>query len=299
MGHAAVLPPGRRAADSRGKVCIAWAAFAGFCSLHRPAYSAAPPANSFVGAGRKPVSSQQGLQLASRRAPASGLRARARRGRHARQALPEIVVSVQTFLEQVPEYVETLGPLGKVYFFGIFVACECLSLPAVPLMLSSGYIFGLQLGCVIAILALATAASISFFLARTVLRPQLMTIAAENETFQKINCAVEAEGFKIILLLRLAPLLPFALSNYAYGLSNVGFFDFFFATLFGVSPGTCAAVYLASAARAAGSGEGSPWYVYAGGIALTGVLLKTVSDIAQKAINDSQVVDDECRMVDE
>lgn len=217
------------------------------------------------------------------------------------QALPEAFVAAQEMLERLPEYVESFGPSGPFVFFAVFVFLECLSLPASPLLLSSGYLFGLQLGCAISLLALMTAATISFFLARTVLRPQLLKIAEGNETFQDINCAVQVEGFKIIFLLRLAPLLPFALSNYAYGLSKVGFFDFFLATLFGCAPGTCAFVYLATAARSlnAEGGEGAPWYVYAGGIVATGMLLKVVKDVAQKAVEDSIEADKEqCEVID-
>jgi uncharacterized membrane protein YdjX (TVP38/TMEM64 family) len=205
-----------------------------------------------------------------------------------RKALPEALETAQTFLEQIPDFIQTLGPWGPVCFYGLFVLLECFSLPATPLLLSSGFIFGLQAGCLISLCSLCTAATISFFLARTVLRPQLLKIAEGNEAFQNINKAVKLEGFKIIFLLRLAPLLPFAISNYAYGLSEVGFVDFILATAFGCAPGTCAFVYFATVARSIGSeGAGSPWYVYVGGVLATLMLLKVVAEVAQKAVKDS------------
>jgi len=220
-------------------------------------------------------------------------------GKLGRQAMPDLA-SAQAALEQLPAYVEGLGPSGPPLFFVVFVALECLSLPASPLLLSSGYLFGLPLGCAISLLSLCTAASISFWLARTIFKPQLTKLAEENEAFQDINCAVQAEGFKIIFLLRLAPLLPFAISNYAYGLTTVGFLEFLLATLFGCAPGTCSFVYFATIARdAGGEGTGSPWYVYAGGIVATVVLLKIVKDVAQKAVSDSIAADRRDCVVDE
>lgn len=218
-----------------------------------------------------------------------------------RPALPEAMLSAQTLVEQLPVYVESLGPTGPLLFFAVFVALECLSLPASPLLLSSGYIFGLPAGCVISLASLCTAASISFFLARTVLRPQLMQLAKGNSVFEDINCAVQAEGFKIIFLLRLAPLLPFALSNYAYGLTKVDFKEFLMATALGCSPVTIAFVYLATVARDAVGKEGAdtPWYYYAIGLVATGTLLKIVSDVAQKAVADSVKADREGCEVEE
>jgi len=205
------------------------------------------------------------------------------------KGLPESLEAAQVALEQLPQQVDSLGPLGPVAFFAAFVLAECLSLPASPLMVSSGFLFGLPGGCAISMLSLATAATISFFLARTVLRPQLLKMAEDNSTFQDINCAVQAEGFKIICLLRLAPVLPFALSNYAYGLTKVAFSDYFLATAIGCTPGTCAVVYFATVARSAATegGAGAPWYVYAGGVLVTAGILKIVSDVAKDAVEQS------------
>ncbi len=41
-----------------------------------------------------------------------------------------------------------------------------------------------------------------------------------------------------VLLLRLSPLLPFALSNYLYGMTKVNFFEYLAGTAIGFAPGS-------------------------------------------------------------
>lgn len=65
----------------------------------------------------------------------------------------------------------------------------------------------------------------------------------ENPKFNALDKAIGKEGFKVILLLRLSPIFPFALSNYFYGVTSVDFFEYMFGTLIGFFPGTLAYVY--------------------------------------------------------
>mmetsp|Transcript_63303 Transcript_63303/g.185043 ORF Transcript_63303/g.185043 Transcript_63303/m.185043 type:complete len:348 (+) Transcript_63303:73-1116(+) len=284
----------RRAAHrtSRLNVCGLVAAAACLClrlgclatwtfsvSLHGRSVSSQPAPSWQSGARARGALADGQAQLAQR----------ASRSAWPLRALPELFTSFQAVLDSVPQQVAELGPLGPAYFFAVYVVAECLALPATPLTLSAGYLFGLPLGCAVSLAGGTVAAGIGFLLSRTLLRPQITELAAGNETFQNVNRAVESEGFKIILLLRLSPLLPFALSNYLYGLSNVGFLDFIAATALGFAPGTCAFVYFATTARSvlSESGEGQPWYVYAVGIAVTVALLKVVSDVAKQAVDEA------------
>jgi uncharacterized membrane protein YdjX (TVP38/TMEM64 family) len=124
------------------------------------------------------------------------------------------------------------------------VLAEILAIPAVPILTaSSGYLFGTLPGTAVCLLSAAAAASISFAIGRTLLRGYVERVLDDNPRFRSMDNAIEKGGFKLMLLVRLSPLFPFALSNYLYGASSVRFAPYFAGTLLGFLPGTFAYVY--------------------------------------------------------
>lgn len=147
-------------------------------------------------------------------------------------------LDVGAVLSGVSARVDQLGPLGFLYFGAVYVIAEVLALPAVPLTASAGYLFGAVQGTAVVLVSATIAAGLSFLIGRFLLRGWVESIAAESPQFRAIDKAVQREGFKIVLLLRLSPIFPFALSNYFYGLTAVDFWPYLIATLIGFAPGT-------------------------------------------------------------
>jgi uncharacterized membrane protein YdjX (TVP38/TMEM64 family) len=177
---------------------------------------------------------------------------------------------------------------GMIYFSSFYVLAEILAIPAVPILTaSSGYLFGLLPGTTACLFSASIAASISFVIGRTLLRGYVEGVLADNPKFQTMDTAIEKEGFKLMLLLRLSPLFPFALSNYLYGASSIRFGPYFFGTLLGFAPGTFAYVYAGDVGRALtiDSASSEPWYVYLGGLAVVAGLIKIAGDVASGVID--------------
>ena len=84
--------------------------------------------------------------------------------------------------------------------------------------------------------------SASFLIARYALRDKIKDVADENPKFAAIDNAIGEDSFRVVALLRLSPLLPFALSNYLYGLTSVKFKPYVLASWLGMLPGTFAYV---------------------------------------------------------
>jgi uncharacterized membrane protein YdjX (TVP38/TMEM64 family) len=179
------------------------------------------------------------------------------------------------------EGVKSLGPSGPLYFGFFYMLCEILAVPATPLALSAGYLFGLEEGVLVVLTAATVAAVAGFGIGRTLLRSWVEDLLAGNPQLQKLDKAVGKSGFKILVLLRLSPIIPFSISNYIYGASSINFTAYFWGTLLGFIPGTIGFVYSGMVGQELLSGQGTqPWYVYAGGAALLLGVLKVVADVA-------------------
>jgi uncharacterized membrane protein YdjX (TVP38/TMEM64 family) len=136
-------------------------------------------------------------------------------------------------MEEVVKSVQDMGPLGLVYFGFVYTIAEILALPAIPLTASAGYLFGVVKGTSVVLASASIAAACSFIIGRTFLRQYVEQALDKYPDFKKIDKAIGQEGFKIMLLLRLSPIFPFALSNYLYGVTSVKFWPYFLGTILG------------------------------------------------------------------
>lgn len=196
-----------------------------------------------------------------------------------------LIQDPNAFLQDVIQNVESMGPLGIAYFGLFYTVAEVLCVPALPLTASAGYLFGLAKGTAVVLTSASVAAAIAFVIGRTFLRSFVEEKLEEYPEFAKIDKAIGKEGLKLMILLRLSPIFPFSLSNYLYGASSVGFWQYFIGTMIGFAPGTMAYVYSGEIGKTLTSGsETQPWYLYAGGMVLVAGLLKLVADVATTTI---------------
>jgi len=208
----------------------------------------------------------------------------------------EVLADPGAALDRVVELTDSMGTLGMAYFGVAYCIAEILAVPAIPLTASAGYLFGPVKGTAIVLLSASIAAAVSFQIGRTLLRDYVENVLKDYPKFAKIDRAIGREGFKLMLLLRLSPIFPFALSNYLYGASSINFPAFFGGTLLGFAPGTLAYVYTGYVGKALTGDAGSdvyPWYVYLGGLTLFAGLLKVVADTATRVVEEIEAEEEQ------
>jgi uncharacterized membrane protein YdjX (TVP38/TMEM64 family) len=138
--------------------------------------------------------------------------------------------------------IETAGAAAPILFASLYVLAVVALVPGSILTLAAGAMFGVVTGVAIVFVAAVAGASLAFLIARYLARPAVERRLTHDERFARIDRAVGRQGLKIVFLLRLTPVVPFNLLNYALGITRVSFRDYVFASV-GMLPGTVLYVY--------------------------------------------------------
>lgn len=179
-----------------------------------------------------------------------------------------------------------------VIFIAVYVVATVCFLPALPLTLSAGAIFGLTKGFALVSVASTLGATAAFLVGRTLARDWVARKISAWPRFGALDRSLQKRGFWIVMLTRLSPVFPFFLLNYAYGVSAVRMRDYVPASWLGMMPGTLAYVYagsLAASLAQAVSGKvdigPSGWILLAVGLVATVVVTILVTRLAGRELN--------------
>ncbi len=201
------------------------------------------------------------------------------------------LLPVKDYLIVALEWTRGLGVWGPLFVAAFYVVAAVLFLPGSIITLGAGFLFGVPVGMLTVWIGANLGAYAAFLVGRTVAREWVAQKVKGNAKFAAIDEALGREGFKIVLLLRLSPVFPFDLLNYALGITKVSFANYALASLIGMLPGTLMYVYFGSAARsltelAAGKVEtGSAGQVFFWfGLAATIAVALFVTRIARKSL---------------
>lgn len=181
-----------------------------------------------------------------------------------------VLLPVGQYIAAASAWVGTLGPWGPVlYVVGYALAMVVLA-PGGPLSLGAGLVFGMW-GVPVVLVGATIGAGLAFLVSRHLLRERVRQAVARRPGLAAVDRAVGEEGWRIVGLLRLSPLVPFNLQNYFFGVTPVAFWPYLLATFVGIAPGSTLYVYLGFLGRTAGSGGGGPakWAFAAVGLAAT------------------------------
>ena len=160
------------------------------------------------------------------------------------------------------EWVEENPSLGAIAFTAVYVFTTVCFIPGLILTLGSGLVFGRALGIGLGVLVgtvsvfigATVGAIISFILGRFVFKDQAQKLFNKFKILNAVDRAIEAQGFKLVFLLRLSPVVPFSVFNYVISVTAVSFRDYILACM-GMIPGTAAYVFIGTTASSLLGGD--------------------------------------------
>ena len=151
-------------------------------------------------------------------------------------AMAAALLPVRDWLASAVAWTREAGPLGIAAYFAVAVVAAALLVPKVLLVFGAGFAFGAAGGLAVGLGASVTAATLSFAIGRTVGRSWIQQRVAGDARWGLVDEAVGRDGFGLVLLMRLSPLFPYGLVNYALGLTRVRARDFVVASALGMVP---------------------------------------------------------------
>ena len=186
-----------------------------------------------------------------------------------RRSLPRVVLTLvlaamagwavlhrdQINLTTLDAWLASLGPWAPVGHMMLFALGTVAFVPGAVFSLAGGALFGPFWGSLWNLAGATLGATLAFLVARYIAGEWVARKA--GGLLKRMIDGVDAEGWRFVAFVRLVPLFPFNLSNYALGLTRIPLRDYVIATLVCMAPGAVAYTWLGHAGRGALSGEAS------------------------------------------
>jgi uncharacterized membrane protein YdjX (TVP38/TMEM64 family) len=156
--------------------------------------------------------------------------------------------------ELLENWVKEAGSAGPAIYILIYAVGTLFFLPGSVLTLTGGALFGPVMGTFVNLTGATLGALGSFLIARYLAHDWVA-----NKTGGRIKTlmdGVENEGWRFVAFVRLVPLFPFNLLNYALGLTGIKLVQYVVASYIFMVPGAIAYTYLGYVGREAIGGGG-------------------------------------------
>ncbi|HHH43488.1 MAG TPA: sulfurtransferase [Gammaproteobacteria bacterium] len=155
----------------------------------------------------------------------------------------------------IERWVQDAGVLAPLLFMAVYAVGAVLFLPGTVLTLAGGALFGPVLGTFYNLTGATLGAALAFLVSRYLASDWVA--GRTGGRLKQLISGVESEGWRFVAFVRLVPLFPFNLLNYALGLTRIRFSHYVLATYICMLPAAFAYTYLGYAGReAVGGGEG-------------------------------------------
>ena len=172
------------------------------------------------------------------------------------------------WITQFRHWILELGMLGIIAFVVSYVLVTALLGPASALTLTAGLAYGAW-GFPLVVISATLAASVAFLVGRYVARERVTRWINRDARLSALNEVIGAQGWRVVGLMRLSPMLPYGVQNYLFSVTPIRFVPYVLATLVGIMPATALYVYIGSLGQAVGTAGVLQWVLVLAGLVAT------------------------------
>ncbi len=140
-----------------------------------------------------------------------------------------------------------LGPSARCWFVLFYALATLILVPGSLLTVAGGMAFGLFWGTLLSLLGATVGATLAFLIARYVTAGWLDK--NQRHLVAQVVRGVEKEGWRFVAFIRLVPIFPFNLVNYALGLTRIGMATYVVTSFICMAPGAAAYAYIGYASE--------------------------------------------------
>ena len=163
------------------------------------------------------------------------------------------------YFTRLQPWVASTGDYGATAFFLLYIVAVILAVPATPLGLVAGALFGSLQGVIFISIASTIGCAITFLSARYFARDSVSQWLQSNDRYKRLDDLTRKHGMIMVAIARLIPFFPFNIINYAFGLTAVRFRTYLFWSWLCMLPGTIVFVVGADAIKIAHATGQIPW----------------------------------------
>jgi uncharacterized membrane protein YdjX (TVP38/TMEM64 family) len=183
-------------------------------------------------------------------------------------------------------WAQALRGVGWIAFAALQIVIVASGvLPASLAGIAAGAVYGVPLGFGLAAASTMAGALVTLAISRTLARVWVERFIRRRPRLQNLDRMLAQDGMRMVCLLRLSPVMPFAATSYALGLSSVAVRDYVVGTCASL-PALLGYVFLgriAAAGLAAGEASWLHWTMLGVGAVATVVLTLRIGQLLSRA----------------
>ena len=191
------------------------------------------------------------------------------------------------WVDYIRTWVLSLGALGIVLFVVAYILLTAVLAPVSLLSITAGIAYG-PWGVPLVVISATLAAVVAFLLGRHIAHEKVSRWIERDPRLNSLNTAVSGQGWKVVFLVRLSPLIPFGLQNYLFSLTGVKVVPYAIATAVGILPGSALYVYIGVMGQAMGGAGSIQWVLLSIGLVSTVLVAWFVGRRASQVLAASQ-----------